>query len=225
MPDIIISVHVPKCAGESFGEALEDAFGPADMYYDYDDSPFNPTKPVNTDPNYFQSFDKNSYGFLRGKRVVHGHFHPNKYKALSPALRVTVLREPVERLISHYFFWKHHPRHHHPLHDYMLDHQLSLEAFAEIPSVKHFYSGVFFKDVDMNIFDAVGKFGDMEKFLSTFFQRTQHHLVLPVTNANPQNNYSHLKNEILNDTKRIECLRALLSEDTAFYEHWAGKGC
>jgi len=222
---IVISVHVPKCAGDALRLALENAVGRANICYDYEESPFNPTKPVNTDPNYFSRFHAGSYDFLNGKRLVHGHFHISKYKALAPATRIVVLREPVERLISHYFFWKHHPRKNHPLHDYMLDANLSLEEFAEIPSVRRFYSGVFFKNVDMETFDAIGKFSEIPAFLSAFQHLNGLTLTLPVANANPESNYSALKKDLLNDTKRMNHLHSLFSEDTEFYQRWAGKGC
>ena len=216
----IISVHVPKCAGTSLRAAFDQQFGAANIYYDYNDSPFNPTKPVNTDPHYFDSFQENSYGFLNDKKLVHGHFHPNKYRALKNALHVTILREPVDRVISHYFHWKLMPRHNHPLHDYFLDHQLSLQAFAQLPAVQNFYSGIFFKEVDMQRFDAIGNYADMGTFLKRFKQLSGHTLSVPQINLNPEHNYSALKTEILSDATLIKNLRTIFARDTAFYERW-----
>jgi hypothetical protein len=43
------------------------------------------------------------------KKCVPGHFMPLKYRLLQTSLRkryVLWMRNPVDRLISHYFFWK-----------------------------------------------------------------------------------------------------------------------
>jgi hypothetical protein len=221
---IIISLHVPKCAGDSLRVTLQKTYGDGAVM-DYGDSPFNPSKPVNTDPDYFKKLDKNAFGFLKDKRLVHGHFHPNKYRALDGALRITVLRDPVDRLISHYFFWKYYPPKDHPLRQYLFEHQLSLEAFAEIPMVRRFYSGVFFKDVDMTRFNIIGSVSYMSYFYDSFAKLTGTSLELPFVNTNPYNNYRELKKTIVDDPKRMNYLRSLFADDIAFYERWAGTGC
>lgn len=223
---IIISVHVPKCAGRSLRAVFEKHFSPQQIYNDYDDSPFHPGKAVNTDPDYFERFrDPQALAFTDGKRVVHGHFHPNKYAPLAPALRITLLRDPVERLISHYFFWQHFPRHNHPLHDYMLDHNLTLAGFAELEPVRHFYTGVFFRDVPMEQFNLIGSVETNGAFLTRLSQLVERPFSLPVVNVNSQNRYAMMKSDLMANAKHMARLRQLLQDDIAFYEKWAGHGC
>src|SRR5882757_7508321 len=103
----LISLHVPKCAGSALLEALKGIYGEENFYLDYEDQVIRPASPVNMDPEgYVRYFKTLREQKLAGKRVVHGHFYLPKYADLKDALRITVLRDPVDRLISHYFYWK-----------------------------------------------------------------------------------------------------------------------
>ena len=95
----------------------------------------------------------------RCKRVVHGHFSIRKYDGIS-APRVIILRDPVDRLISHYWFWKQIPPHGHSLHDRFLAQQPTITEFARWPGLRHFYQRVMFRDVEKGVFDL---FGSMEE--------------------------------------------------------------
>jgi hypothetical protein len=132
-------VHVPKCAGISLRHAFENAFGSDRLYQDYDDRPIDPASPINLDPEgFYERMAKRGNDFLAGKKVIHGHFNIRKYANLSARQRVTFFREPVDRTISHYFFWRETARHGHQLHDYVLDNRLTLEEFARLPMIRGF---------------------------------------------------------------------------------------
>jgi hypothetical protein len=61
--------------------------------------------------------------------VVHGHVHFGIHQWLpDPAIYATMLRDPVERIISHYYFVKSSPEHY--LHDMLSESGWTLEQYA-----------------------------------------------------------------------------------------------
>ena len=104
---MIISVHLPKTAGTSFGRSLKNHFG-EQFFKDGSDYPFRTTA-----YNRNEEVMINSVGIANKDfgeiQCVHGHFLPAKYLLLDMKRElqfVTWMRDPIERLISHYFYWK-----------------------------------------------------------------------------------------------------------------------
>lgn len=85
------SIHVPKAAGVSFYYALREIYGRA-LLHDNAMSPLNPLSGV---PNYPRGWSKYN--------VIHGHFDYTKYSHLP---LITWVRDPVDRIISHYCYWR-----------------------------------------------------------------------------------------------------------------------
>ena len=221
-PIDLISVHVPKCAGSSLGRALEEACGKNSVYFDYGDRPADPASPMNLDPDRFFEQSNRDVGLnLSGKRVVHGHFHPNKYKLAPAKLRITLLREPVERAISHYFFWKKMPRHGHVLHDYFLDRELGLLDFVRLPTIREFYTRSFFGSVNMAEFDIIGLYDKIDIFYRKIEESLNIEMSRAILNKNPSPNYQADKACIFSNQPLIQSLRGLLKNDIAFYEKLA----
>src|SRR5262249_25549296 len=157
-------------------------------------------------------------------RAVHGHFHPNKYQSLDNVIRATFLREPVSRLLSHYYFWLNLPdtpeASGNPLHTYMLREKLSILEFARLPIIQDFTTGIFFKDVDMTTFDFIGRqecyLSDISKLGRLIGYRGN---VNDFVNSNPVSDYQDdVKATVLAE------LRALLRDEIDFYHRWAGRG-
>ena len=121
----LISVHIPKCAGTSFSTVLRKTYGES-LLGDQVDQPMDPERP----------FQKNFAAWKEeqdrkpappGKRAIHGHFWAGKYDRQAPnAKRITWLRNPIKRLISHYFFWLSTPELPHSLHKHVIQNKLSL---------------------------------------------------------------------------------------------------
>ncbi|MEI4196712.1 hypothetical protein [Roseovarius sp. E0-M6] len=88
---MLISVHVPKCAGTSFGNWLAGAFGDR-LHLHYPNS--GPPEPVTT----------------ANVHCVHGHFFHHQWDISAacyyPQAKqfITVLRDPVQMMISSYFY-------------------------------------------------------------------------------------------------------------------------
>jgi hypothetical protein len=220
----VISVHVPKCAGTSLRIFLENSFGADAVHRDYDDRPIDPASPMNLDPDgFFGRFCNGDYEFLVGKKAVHGHFHPLKYRAVRARLRITFLREPVERMISQYFFWKGMPRHGHALHNYFLDSSLTVEQFARLPPIRRLYTSVFFGGVDMSMFDLIGFYEQAEKGFAWLRQTIGSTASVPKQTTNTNAPHEGDRAALLDDTRRLAGLRDILREELSFYERMRGR--
>lgn len=155
---MLISLHLPKTAGTSFGAALEHRFG-TQLLRDYADLPLHATPP-----------DRNAAA-LRAclalgeadaplAACIHGHFLPVKYLLHAQrhdARFVTWIRHPVARLLSHYHFWQRNP----PaspmqrLHWRMHEEGWSLGTFCLAPELRDVYTQ-FLWAFPLDYFDFIG---------------------------------------------------------------------
>lgn len=142
---MLISVHMPKTAGLSFRASLEECFGDA-FRHDYQDYPL--AQPAAARREQAQQWGQTVRAAdFEGVKCVHGHFLPLKYLKLAetlPCTFVTWLREPVARLVSHYYYWQ---RTYDPasdltsaLHRRVIQEQWSLEQFCLAPELRNVYS-------------------------------------------------------------------------------------
>jgi len=104
---LLISVHMPKAAGTSCLHLFEEFYGEK-LLKDYDDKILH--KPIHIKrKDALLSLLKNRLNTSMYSKIdcIHGHFMPIKYRFISPqrAFFLTWLRHPVQRLISHYYYW------------------------------------------------------------------------------------------------------------------------
>ncbi|MFG1422433.1 sulfotransferase family 2 domain-containing protein [Roseixanthobacter liquoris] len=215
----LVSVHVPKCAGTSLRLALQRTYGEAAVFADYADGVANPASAMNIDPDRFfarwAAADWTRFPY----RIVHGHFHPNKYRTLPARMRATFLRDPLTRLISHYHFWRRDGgQGQNPVRDYVYEQDLSLEDFAHLPSIRSFYTGLFFRDVDMASFDFIGFYETAAQDMARLEKALGVTLHLGRENTNTTPDYARAVEDLRCDPALTGRLRALLSDDIAFYE-------
>jgi hypothetical protein len=127
----LLSIHVPKTAGSSFRRILERVYheeGELLSLYD--------TEVV-------AAIGEDRLPLIdAGVRAIHGHFPATRaLRDAYPRARIVAwVREPVERAISYFHYWKRLPRHGNPLHDFFLDQDLSLVEFASHPAMVNEYS-------------------------------------------------------------------------------------
>ncbi len=86
----IFFVHIPKCAGTAIRKLLEKTYGRDSLVGVYD-----------------VVAHQNKREYIESGKVIYGHFGTEYYRDYSgPKFTVTVLRDPVDRLVSHYSYWK-----------------------------------------------------------------------------------------------------------------------
>jgi len=155
---MLISLHLPKTAGSSFLMSLEQHYGER-LSRDYADKPIN-TPMLRRNSGALVNCILNGLRRDEGLECIHGHFLPLKYLFYSTRQDVrfvTWLRDPVERLASHYFFWvrNYDPVNSPPLHKRMIMEKWSLERFCLGPELQNFYCQ-FFWGFPLSRFDFIG---------------------------------------------------------------------
>lgn len=171
---MLISVHMPKTAGSSFQATLAQHFKEG-LQLDYADRPLH-----------HSALSRNaraSWQCLRGRfsdpdpsvHCIHGHFLPLRFRLLrspEPLQFVTWLRDPVQRLVSHYEYWKrsYEAGQSGPLHRQMIEENWSLEDFAARPELRNIYSK-FLWGFPLARFEFIGISEDYEEELAEFGRR------------------------------------------------------
>jgi hypothetical protein len=128
---VILSLHVPKAAGNSLRELLALEYGDRFMgdYGDwsgYDTPEANARRALRT-----AAMRARAPELLEKYDIIHGHFHADKYRGLFPREDyVAFFRDPYQQSMAHYFFLLRNPQRDHPeermfhgermtLHDYL----------------------------------------------------------------------------------------------------------
>ena len=199
--DKLISVHFPKAAGSSLRAQLV-AHLPDKFEEDYTHDPLG-------------KYGQETAEFPAEKRIVHGHFRPDRYLNTDVFL-ATFLREPVENLVSIYYFWITCGEHGNPVHTRFLSERPSIFEFARHAPFSALMSEVYFGNFDMNKFNFIGfherRDIDIPKLGSI--------LGIPLQ-SNVHENLGPLnvqRDEILKTASKLNILRDNLKKDVLFYE-------
>ena len=104
---MLISVHLPKTAGTSFERSLRQHFG-TQLERRYADKPLH-HHPLRRNLRAAREGLCGRHKQEASPACVHGHFLPLSYRHLARRADVrfvTWLREPIDRLLSHYHYWR-----------------------------------------------------------------------------------------------------------------------
>ncbi|GAB4464322.1 MAG: sulfotransferase family 2 domain-containing protein [Anaerolineae bacterium] len=117
-PPVVVFLHIPKAAGTTLHHILERQYPP--------EAVFSISDQVALDA--FRQLPEARRAQLR---CVKGHFPFGVHQWLpGDATYITLLREPVSRVVSDYYYIRSHPEH--PYHATLVAERLTLEDFAHI---------------------------------------------------------------------------------------------
>lgn len=155
---MIISLHLPKTAGSSFFKSLESVFGEK-ILTDFQDYPIN-TPPYIRNLSALHNCIKYGEQGFNNVECIHGHFLPVKYLLLASKQDltfVTWMRNPVERLLSHYYFWQrsYDSEKAPALHKRVIEENWTLEQFCLSVELKNLYAQ-FLWGFPLENFDFIG---------------------------------------------------------------------
>jgi hypothetical protein len=169
---MIVSVHVPKCAGTSFRRVLNEVCG-ARIWDNYG--------------TIFSRAQARADLVPTGTRFIHGHFLADAFDDLFPDRRlVTWVRDPVERLLSNYYHFLRSPDMRDDCCRALHERKLDLRQFADLEWMRN-YTGHYLAHKPVEDFEFVGiaeRFEEsVRRFCETFgFRDTQR---VPRDNTNP----------------------------------------
>jgi hypothetical protein len=130
----IIFAHQGKCGGSTLVAALRNSYGPENVYNDTDQ---NERWAKHKITRFLDERLENRrmYRERASYKVIHGHFVPQKYRRAFPeALYITLFRNPIQQLVSLYYYWLRSPviGNLHPYRRILMERKLSLTDFAEL---------------------------------------------------------------------------------------------
>jgi len=221
----LIFVHTPKSGGTSIRAAVTEFFSRDLVLDDYGDRPNDPVSPMNIDPYGFLDRCRQQNALtLANKAAVIGHFWIAKYEEVAADIRATILRDPITRAISQFFFWPAQNADN-ALHQYVISNRLSFIEFARIPRVNSLYTSIYFRNVDMAQFDFIGTYDRLSQDWAPTLARIGIASALPRRELNRTDDlvadYDAKRSEILNDHRMMARLRDLFADDLRFYERFA----
>lgn len=185
-PTPIISVHIPKTAGKSFLTFLHGAVGDSRILMDWKGGPrieggMGPVRSAAQDVR--DQWDRIRAHRNRGAfDCIHGHFRASKYSFLGGPM-VAWIRDPVERVASHYAYQSRHPdpRNRHSV---WIRRGMSLTDLAALPRLRNLQSR--YLDVPLDRFTLVGRMERFDEDLPEMAHRLGTRMVrIPSQNVNP----------------------------------------
>ena len=168
--DTIISLHLPKTAGKSFAAALHQHFGNSYLA-DYSDHAMS-KQPYDRCRQATEASISISEEGLQGVQCVHGHFLPLKYLLLGVKQNLTFItwmRDPAERIISHYHYFQNLRPIIRPHHRRIIEERWSLERFCLSLEFQNVYSQYLY-GFPLAMFKFIGITEYYEDDLSYFAQ-------------------------------------------------------
>lgn len=154
----LIFVHIPKAAGTSLKQAITAQIGETEVAFKYDRPMSDPVLTRRA-----KCLLASWRGLQLPQQVVFGHFLVGKFARLTArgfarrdGLRyATFLRDPLQRAVSHYYFWQRTHIEGHKVWDRFTREQWSLEQFLLSPEHTNFQSQ-FLWGFALENFDFVG---------------------------------------------------------------------
>jgi len=193
----LLSIHVPRSGTSTFKKLLQKLYGKSSIMYAYDETKLQAIR--------------EGKELALNTRVLHGPFSASQElkNQFPDAKLITWLRDPVQRAISHYYYWKDIPPHGNPDHDLFLTKTYTIEAFVEEFSI-HLQVMSLFQSFEVSDFDFIGI---AENYTSEIIELAQ----LMEWKSYPNYRLYLNKNKTIDHTTEMR-LKELLKDEIAIYE-------
>jgi Sulfotransferase family len=170
---MIVSIHVPKCAGTSFRHVLDRVYGDR-IWYNYG--------------TIFTREQARAELVPAGTTIIHGHFIADSFDDLFPGSQLlTWVRDPVERVVSNYFHFLRSPDMRDTTCQALHERKLDLRGFADLDWMQNLATR-YLANKPVDAFQFVGiseRFSaSMEQFSQIFGLRPES--CHPQVNTNPE---------------------------------------
>lgn len=205
----LLYIHFPKAGGSSIRSQLMEHFAEK-AFADYDHDPIGGNDVITkaVPPH--------------DTECVFGHLHPGRYADWADRM-FTILREPVENLLSIYFFWLDFPVSENPIHKKFVTEKPSVLEFAEHYPIRYLMTRHYFRNFDMNRFDFIG-FNDLRtESLEKISLLAENELKASVHINKTGEQHRQSRQEIMAHKKVLSDLRSFLKNDIEFYEKLRAK--
>lgn len=165
---MILSIHVPKAAGNSFREALSVTYGERFMkdYGDwagFDEPQANARRLLRE-----QAMRARRDELASAYAVIHGHFIADKYRGLfEPEQYIAFFRDPFQQAQAHYYFLLRNPQRDHPEEKIFHDAKMTLPEYLEWDAFRN-HQAQFLGSLSVDELAFVGLSEEYEKSLTMF---------------------------------------------------------
>lgn len=165
---MILSIHVPKAAGNSFRQALADAFGER-FTKDYGDwAGFNEPQANERRKLREEAMRARRDELAANYDIIHGHFIADKYKGLfQPEQYIAFFRDPYQQAQAHYYFLERNPQRDHPEEKIFHANKMSLEDYLAWDAFRD-HQSQFLGSLSVDDLAFVGLSEEYEKSLLMF---------------------------------------------------------
>jgi hypothetical protein len=165
---MILSIHVPKAAGNSFRELLEAKFGER-MLGDYGDwAGFDHPEANQRRLERTRAMRLRAAELREKYDVIHGHYVADKYEGLFAEPKyVAFFRDPYQQAIAHYYFLKRNPQRDHPEERIFHENNMSLEDYLNWDAFRN-HTSQYLGKVSIDDFTMVGMSAEFPRSLELF---------------------------------------------------------
>jgi hypothetical protein len=169
---MIVSVHVPKCAGTSFRQILSSIFGPR-LWLNYG--------------TIFSREQARPELVPQGAKVIHGHFMADSFDQMFPGRRLlTWVRHPVERVVSNYHHFLRAPDMRDDCCRALHERKLGLRGFADLEWMRNMTTR-YLANKPVADFEFIGITENFQESIEHFCRTFGYRRIgrLPFENTNP----------------------------------------
>lgn len=212
----LIAVHIPKTAGTTFCKFLLSIYGHEHVIEYYGE-----TKLAVERLNFMS--EEKVQEVLDSKpeiKAITGHFTSDKYAKSYPNTKMVIwLRDPIKRLISHYYYWQtRKPTN--DLHKIVIDNKLSLLEFAQLDEIRNFMSKyVVNHSLEDFFFVGIQEYFEEDIKILSSIMRWNNPPLPPAKMTNSYPEYKQLVSQTLSDESLMVKLNQLNAQDIHLYQH------